>query len=126
MQCFLFPRRILHLGYCEHERFNMKKIILFSFLFIAGTALKSYCQTVYAAEKGTKYHTADCRLSGDAVGMKLKDAEKAKKTACAVCKPQEHFKDKTKQCSGKTKEGAQCKRMTADKSGKCYQHKPKE
>lgn len=104
----------------------MKKIFLLTMLFIAGAALKSYSQTVYASEKGTKYHTADCRLSGDAKDMKLKDAEKAKKTPCAVCKPQEHFKDKTIQCKGKTAEGVQCKRMTADKSGKCYQHKPKE
>lgn len=107
----------------------MKKILLFSLLLVAGAVMKSHGQnnqTVYASEKGTKYHTADCQLSGDAKAMTLINAKKAKKESCAVCKPEEHFKDKTKQCMGKTAEGVQCKRMTADKGGKCYQHKPKE
>ncbi len=104
----------------------MKKVLFLAILFVVGASIKSFGQTVYASEKGEKYHTADCHLSGDAKDMKLKDAEKAKKTPCSVCKPQEHFKVKTKQCTGKTVEGNQCKRMTADKSGKCYQHKPRE
>jgi len=116
----------LQLENVQRNGFIMKKIILLALLFVAAASIKSYSQTVYASEKGEKYHTADCRLSGDAKDLKLKDAEKAKKTPCAVCKPQEHFKDKTKQCNGKTAEGVQCKRMTADKGGKCYQHKPKQ
>lgn len=100
----------------------MKKIIVlfvFSFLFFAH---KGFSQTVYSSAKGEKYHTADCKLSGDADGIQLAAAKKAGKSACGVCKPEEHFKDKTAQCSGKTADGTRCKRMTSSKGGKCYQH----
>lgn len=100
----------------------MKKIIIIGLFFMAGFSTKSFSQTVYASSKGEKYHTADCKLSGDADGMQLASAKKAGKGACGVCKPEEHFKDKTVQCKGKTAEGKQCKRMTASKAGKCYQH----
>ena len=103
----------------------MKKILVVLFFLMAGLALKSNAQTVYAASKGEKYHTADCKLSGDADGMTLAAARKAGKTACAICKPDEHFKDKMAQCTGKTADGTQCKRMTSSKDGKCYQHKSK-
>jgi hypothetical protein len=103
----------------------MKKIIILSFVLIAGLAFKAKAQTVYASSKGEKYHTADCKMSGDANGMELADAKKAGKTACAMCKPDEHLKDKKSQCAGKTADGTQCKRMTSDKSGKCFQHKGK-
>lgn len=102
----------------------MKKLFIIAFfLFFAAFANKAFSQTVYASDKGTKYHTADCKLSGDAKDMTLAAAKKASKTACGVCKPEEHFKDKTVQCSGKTADGSQCKRMTSTKEGKCYQHK---
>lgn len=98
----------------------MKK--LFFLLLFIGLAAAANAQTVYASEKGTKYHTADCNLSGDAVDIKLADAKKKGKGACGVCKPDEHLKDKTTQCTGKTADKSRCKRMTASKSGKCYQH----
>jgi len=98
----------------------MKK--LFLLMLFVGLASAAKAQTVYASEKGTKYHTADCNLSGDAVDIKLADARKKGKGACGVCKPDEHLKDKTKQCLGKTADKSRCKRMTANKSGKCYQH----
>ncbi|MBS1487744.1 MAG: hypothetical protein JST43_09155 [Bacteroidetes bacterium] len=101
----------------------MKKILIIFFVMMAGLAIKSKAQTVYASPKGEKYHTADCKLSGDADGLTLAAAKKAGKTACAMCKPDEHLKDKMAQCSGKTKDGTRCKRMTASKSGKCFQHK---
>jgi hypothetical protein len=103
----------------------MKKILILSLFLIVGLAFKTKAQTVYASPKGEKYHTADCKLSGDAGAIELADAKKAGKTACAMCKPDEHLKDKKAQCAGKTADGTQCKRMTSDKSGKCFQHKGK-
>lgn len=101
----------------------MKKVLVILFVLMAGLAIKTNAQTVYAAAKGAKYHTADCKLSGDADGVDLAAAKKAGKTACAICKPDEHLKDKMTQCTGKTKDGTRCKRMTASKNGKCFQHK---
>jgi hypothetical protein len=103
----------------------MKKIIALAVVLFVGLAVKGYSQTVYASSKGEKYHTADCNLSGDAEGMKLDAAKKLKKGACGVCKPDEHFKDKVSQCTGKTADKTRCKRMTSSKDNKCYQHKSK-
>jgi len=100
----------------------MKKFLFLSLFFVFAFAVKGFSQTVYASDKGEKYHTADCRLSGDAKDMTLASAKKAGKSACGICKPDEHFKDKATQCSGKTADGTQCKRMTSSKGGKCYQH----
>jgi len=101
----------------------MKKIFIIASLLFFGLAFKGFSQTVYASEKGEKYHTADCKLSGDAKDMTLAAAKKVGKGPCGICKPDEHFKDQTAQCSGKTADGTRCKRMTSNKSGKCYQHK---
>ena len=101
----------------------MKKFILITFLLVAAASVQAFSQTVYASERGEKYHTADCKLSGDARGLTLAEAKRAGKGACGVCKPEEHFKDKTVQCKGKTADGTRCKRMTADKGAKCFQHK---
>jgi hypothetical protein len=103
----------------------MKKIVVITFLLVAGLAIRGNAQTVYASAKGEKYHTADCKLSGEAEGMTLAAAKKAGKTSCAVCKADEHLKDKMAQCTGKTADGTQCKRMTSNKEGKCFQHKSK-
>ena len=100
----------------------MKKIIIVTFVLILGISLKGFSQTVYSSAKGEKYHTADCKLSGDADGMQLATAKKAGKTSCGVCKPEEHFKDKVAQCKGKTADGKRCKRMTSSKGNTCYQH----
>jgi hypothetical protein len=100
----------------------MKKIFGITILLFFAVALKGFSQTVYASDKGEKYHTADCRLSGDAKDMTLAAAKKANKTSCGICKPDEHFKDKATQCTGKTADGTKCKRMTTSKTGKCYQH----
>ena len=98
--------------------------LLFATLALTGiTALSASAQTVYASDKGEKYHTADCNLSGDANDMTLSAAKKAGKKSCAVCKPDSHFKDKTIRCTGKTADGTRCKRMTSSKAGRCYQHK---
>jgi hypothetical protein len=96
------------------------------FVFVlAGTCLLAthvQAQTVYASAKGEKYHTADCRLSGDADAVTLAKARKDKKTACAVCKPDEWVKKKLAQCEGKTKDGTRCKRHTGNTNKKCFQH----
>ncbi len=101
----------------------MKRILLIAVVLMGMTALRVSAQTVYASDKGEKYHTADCNLSGDAKDMTLASAKKAGKSPCAICKPNDHFKDQTVRCSGKTADGTRCKRMTANKAGKCYQHK---
>lgn len=100
----------------------MKKIIILTVFFVAGLSLKGFSQTVYSSAKGEKYHTADCKLSGDADPITLAAAKKAGKGACGICKPDEHTKDKVAQCKGKTADGTRCKRMTASKTGKCFQH----
>jgi hypothetical protein len=101
----------------------MKKIFVITLLLFFGFAIKGVSQTVYASDKGEKYHTADCKLSGDAKDLTLAAAKKAGKTSCGICKPDEHLKDKNTQCAGKTADGTRCKRMTGSKVGMCYQHK---
>lgn len=99
----------------------MKKLVGV-LVFLVGGVLVTNAQTVYSSAKGEKYHTADCRLSGDADGITMDKAKKAGKKPCEVCKPNELGKASLKQCEGKTKEGTRCKRMTASKGKKCYQH----
>jgi hypothetical protein len=101
----------------------MKKFLLV-LLVAAGLLVtaRAHAQTVYASAKGEKYHTADCRLSGDADAVTLAEARKGKKTACAVCKPDDWLKKKLVQCQGKTKDGTRCKRNTGNANKKCFQH----
>mgnify|MGYP003424934830 len=99
----------------------MKKIFILSLFLFLGLSLKGYSQTVYTSDKGEKYHTADCKLSGDAKDMTVAAAKKAGKGPCGMCKPDVAVA--AKQCNGKTADGIRCKRMTASKAGKCYQHK---
>jgi len=100
----------------------MKKIIIITVMVCLGVAVKGMSQTVYSSAKGEKYHTADCRLSGDAQPLKMANAKKAGKGACDICKPNELGKAKLNQCGGKTVDGTRCKRMTANKNKKCFQH----
>ncbi|MCZ8023174.1 MAG: hypothetical protein O9302_14370 [Cyclobacteriaceae bacterium] len=93
--------------------------------FLLFTTVSAFAQTVYSSDKGEKYHTADCRLSGNAEGMAVANAKKAGKKPCEMCKPDQVGKAKLKQCEGKTKEGVRCKRMTGNKNKKCYQHSTK-
>ena len=103
----------------------MKKNFYISVLIVLLTTAISYGQTVYTSANGEKYHTADCKLSGEANAIKLADAKKNGKSACGVCKPDEWVKGKLSQCDSKTKDGIRCKRMTANKNKKCYQHQTK-
>src|SRR5690606_17472925 len=102
-------------------------------------------QTVYVTRTGEKYHADACRyLSRSKIAINLKDAVSNGYTACSVCKPgsgtstQRHnvtpqrtstsspsaapARTTSRQCSGTTKAGARCKRMTTSASGRCYQH----
>jgi hypothetical protein len=40
----------------------MKKIMFAALILFFGVAIKGFSQTVYASDKGGKYHTADCKL----------------------------------------------------------------
>jgi hypothetical protein len=104
------------------QTFDMKKLLIISAFLFLGIAFKAFSQTVYSSPKGEKYHTADCRLSGEATPVKLAETKKAGKAACDICKPNELGKAKLNQCSGKTADGTRCKRKTANKNKKCYQH----
>lgn len=78
---------------------------------------------VYVTAGGDKYHTADCRYAEGATSIKITQARSNGKKACSVCKPNSD-KDQ-KRCAAKTADGTQCKRMTANASGKCFQHDEK-
>jgi hypothetical protein len=99
----------------------MKRIFLI-LIFLFVVCLYTQAQTVYSSAKGEKYHTGDCRLSGDADALTVDQAKNAGKKPCEVCKPNELGKANLKQCVGKTKNGARCKRMTTSTAKKCYQH----
>ena len=120
----------------------MKKVKLFLFTFLIAYTTNVSAQTVYTTKTGEKYHKSTCHyLKYSKKEITLEKALKLKYSACSVCKPSSevsksqnpsNFKSTTNststlaaksiQCSGKTKAGARCKRMTKDASGKCYQH----
>lgn len=79
-------------------------------------------QVVYVTKEGDKYHTADCRYSKNALAVTLKQAKADGKTACDQCKPNSITGDKQMRCTAKTSDGTQCKRMTTNTSGRCFQH----
>ncbi len=123
----------------------MKFFQLLLFLIFLGCTQNSPAQTVYTTKTGEKYHTATCRyLKYSKKEITLEQAINLGYQACSVCKPgsnpdqiqslisqssqrsspQETPTQKTTatQCTGKTKAGNRCKRMTKNASGRCYQH----
>ena len=84
---------------------------------------KAEGKIVYVTEDGNKYHTKDCRYAEGSKAVKLSRAKSAGRKACEVCKPNSD-KDQ-KRCSALTADGTQCKRMTDNASGKCFQHEKK-
>ena len=100
----------------------MKKIIVIVFVLVAGLAVKTKAQTVYSSSHDTRYHTADCKLSGNDDGLNYSDARREGKTACDICRPDDHFDDKTVQCSGRNDDGSRCTRWTSSGDGRCYLH----
>jgi hypothetical protein len=90
-------------------------------------------QTVYKTKTGTKYHTSGHHANS--IPISLSDALNLGLGACAICKPSSQANStqllkqpttpstSSRQCSGTTKAGPRCKRMTTDPGGYCYQHK---
>src|SRR5687767_12011517 len=100
-----------------------RKIYLLFLLFLFCSAVQA--QTVYVTKTGTKYHEETCRyLSKSKISTELKKAKENGYTTCSVCSGgTPGVKNKasmSQQCTGTTKAGNRCKRMTA--SGRCYQH----
>ena len=123
----------------------MKFFQLLLLLIFLGCTQKSPAQTVYTTKTGDKYHTATCRyLKYSKKEITLEQAINLGYQACSVCKPDSNpeqiqslvlqssqstsprenttQKATSTQCTGKTKAGKRCKRMTKNASGKCYQH----
>lgn len=65
------------------------RALILSLFAISSLACQSIAAdpTVYATEKGKKYHVKNCRLKHGSKGMKLSEAKKKGYTACASCKP---------------------------------------
>jgi len=124
----------------------MKKIhvcLLFIFSFIT---IATYSQTVVVCngKYSKRYHaSADCNglhnCKGGISSVSLSVAQNQGRTPCHICEsggnqntPQVHSINSTNnrvsnfqqsvQCSATTKAGSQCKRMTKDPSGLCWQH----
>ena len=103
-----------------------------------------FAQTVYKTKTGEKYHEADCRYLKSVIETTVTDARAEGLTACSVCRPpaatttslksddtsddpegDESISERSYtsvQCSGTTKAGNRCKRVTRAVSGRCYQH----
>lgn len=127
-------------------------IVLFWTIASLMGSLQLNGQTVYTTVTGTKYHLDDCRyLKNSKVKTDVSSALLNGYVACLVCKPpskksdtptpklppppkkisaQPEYKQRdannsgisSVQCSGITKAGVRCKRMTKNQTGKCYQH----
>lgn len=125
----------------------MKFFQLLLFLIVIGCSTNSSAQTVYTTKTGEKYHTENCRyLKYSKKEINLQDAIDRGYQACSVCKPgltpderkktnslynsqessnapeQTNTHATASQCTGKTKSGNRCKRMTKNANRRCYQH----
>lgn len=123
----------------------MKFFKLLLLLIFLSCSQNSPAQTVYTTKTGEKYHTENCRyLKHSKKEITLEQAINLGYQACSVCKPETNpeqirslisqseqnttsqetvtQKSAATQCTGKTKAGKRCKRMTKNASGRCYQH----
>ncbi|MDR6969007.1 hypothetical protein J2X31_003033 [Flavobacterium arsenatis] len=118
----------------------MKKFLLLLVFLVTTTTV--FSQTVYITKTGEKYHKETCaHLRKSSISITIEEALERGYGACKVCKPgtissktsltegSENTTTETQskssasvQCSGKTKKGARCKRMTTNGNGRCYQH----
>jgi len=122
-----------------------KFLLLFGMLCFA-CEMPAQNQKVYVTKTGEKYHKSTCRyLKNSKKEITLAIALEKGFTACSVCKPTSKVEPKTlkpventqhfkiepvstvpkataTQCTGKTKSGKRCKRMTKNANGRCYQH----
>ena len=88
-------------------------------------------QVVYVTKTGSKYHSSSCGyLHSSKIKTTLKSAKNNGYTACSKCKggvsysPTKSTSNSSVsvRCSGTTKSGSRCKRMTTSSSRRCYQH----
>tara|TARA_Y100000815_G_scaffold167337_1_gene151912 strand:+ start:1779 stop:2156 length:378 start_codon:yes stop_codon:yes gene_type:complete len=121
---------------------GLKNLLSILFLVI-GLSCQSQTQEVYITKTGEKYHTENCRyLKTSKIVITLEKALENGYEACKVCNPirrsnsniessrslistqasKEPSKSQSVQCSGKTKKGLRCKRITTNSNGRCYQH----
>jgi len=124
----------------------MKIIKLLLFFGMVCLACEMPAQNVYVTKTGEKYHKTTCHyLKNSKKEITLEVALERGFTACSLCKPTIKAEAKTlkpventqqlkiepvstvpkanaTQCSGKTKSGTRCKRMTKSANGRCYQH----
>lgn len=129
----------------------MKKNLILLLLLSLFFTFSVIAQNVYVTKTGKKYHSSNCRsLSKSCIEISLSDAINRGYTPCSVCSPtttierkqsknenspavipantavqsksNENSGGKSVQCSGTTKAGARCKRMTTSSNGRCYQH----
>lgn len=119
----------------------MKQFRFLLCVFLIAITSNVVSQTVYTTKTGEKYHKSSCRYLK--YSKKAIDLDKAKAlgyAACKVCKPikvnptepnnitpekKQNSPPKkafATQCTGKTKAGKHCKRMTKSANGRCYQH----
>lgn len=118
--------------------------IIFLLLLIQSCAFsQTQKDTVFITRTGEKYHRETCQyLRYSSYSITKEEAIERGYTPCSVCKPgtlsktvpprntpdrvnapAETNKSATsRQCTGITKAGARCKRMTTNANGKCYQH----
>lgn len=122
----------------------MKKRLLILFLFLV-SCLIAEAQTVYKTKTGTKYHNSTCRYLKSSYAINVQEAIQEGLTACSVCNPAKsnvpqnlyqeslsldeenstnssYSASSSIQCTGTTKGGARCRRMTKAASGRCHQH----
>ena len=120
----------------------MKPLKLVACLLFISFSLNLIGQTAYTTKTGKKYHKSSCRfLKYSKYEIQLNKARELGYTACKVCKPTKDNlssnvnsfssipvnksatkKSSSSQCTGKTKAGRRCKRMTKSSNGRCYQH----
>jgi hypothetical protein len=110
-------------------------LTVFLFFFLG----HNLAQTVYITKTGEKYHQQHCKhLAKSSIEIDLSKAASLGYAPCKVCKPigsstsytpaKTGESSKTEkpaantQCTGTTKAGERCKRMTMNPSGRCYQH----
>lgn len=118
------------------------KIITTLFLLISAVhvSAQSKKKEVYRTKKGEHYHKKDCWVikKRDTSSIPLATAIKRGLQPCRVCygnkKKNEIIKEKSTnktkksskststRCTGITKKGTRCKRMTKSADGTCWQH----
>lgn len=120
----------------------MKLFKILLFIGAMAFACELSAQTVFVTKTGEKYHKDSCHyLKNSKMEIAYKKAIELRYKACSVCKPNAQWSPlsirststkstttptikttKSTQCTGKTKAGARCKRMTKSGNGRCYQH----